>query len=79
MADIHSTAARGNYLGNGAQRPTHQNKGCTLFTAVPRGIYWQLKIVEDGKATYKGCHRSRREAEVEAEALAVQRGGEFLR
>jgi len=51
----------------------------TLFTAAPRGIIWQLKILEDGWPRYEGRYSSRWEALAVAEARAARSGGVFAR
>lgn len=50
-----------------------------VFTATPIGETWRVKIIEDGGPRYQGNYPDRKSALLDAEMLATERGGCFLR
>jgi hypothetical protein len=51
----------------------------TLYTASPNGEAWRVKIIEGGQPHYHGHYPNRGAALRDAEALAIEAGGCFLR
>jgi hypothetical protein len=56
----------------------HKRVEQLLFTAVPRGTGWCIKILKNGRRRYVGEFGHRHEALSAAGQLAQQSGGELL-